>query len=570
MFGVLFYRRNFMNSSPVDEIKNRLDIVQIVGSYVKLQKAGANFRALCPFHSEKNPSFFVSPSRQMWHCFGGCGQGGDIFKFIMQIEGVEFGDALRLLAQKAGVELRKERPELKTQRRRLYEICELATRFFEKQLKDSKAGKQAQEYLLSRGIKEESIKKWRLGWSPDAWQGLSDFLVGKGYERQEIGRAGLAVKQEQGSFYDRFRSRIIFPVFDLHSQVIGFGGRIFGQGPEEVAKYVNTPNTLLYDKSRVLYGLDRAKLSIRKTKACLLVEGYTDTILVSQAGFQNVVATSGTALTTYQLNALKRYSENLLTAFDMDLAGDSATKRGIDLARSMGFDIKVLLLPDGSDPADIVSKDTKLFEKLINEARSILDFYFETTLSRTDASTPEGKKTISSILLPVIKRIPNSIERSFWTQKLANLLQVREEDVLEELKKVKVGPELYVQTIGSPQNIAALEKKSRKELLQERALTLAIKFPQHAQLVKDVKEKTGLDKQRLDYLAFKAEVEDINGKEALSEIQFCLAEIQSLEIKDKMAQISRDIKKAEQEKNLRKVQELTKNFTQLVKKVKLS
>ncbi|MDI6591754.1 MAG: DNA primase, partial [Patescibacteria group bacterium] len=468
--------------NPIDEIKNRLDIVEVIGNYIKLQKAGANFRALCPFHSEKKPSFFVSPARQIWHCFG-CNLGGDIFRFIMQIEGVEFGDALRILAQKAGVELKPIRPELKTERQRLYEICEIATRFFEKQLEESSAGKEAKKYLLNRGISESSIKKWRLGYAPDVWQGLSDFLVSKGYQREEIEKAGLAIKSES-SFFDRFRGRIIFPIFDLNSQVIGFGGRVFqkskikNQKYEEIAKYINTPNTLLYDKSRVLYGLDKAKVEIRKKNFCILVEGYIDLIMVHQTGFENAVATSGTALTDWQLKILKRYSENLMTAFDMDVAGDSATKRGINLAQAQGFDVKVILLPKDSDPAEIISKDPKIWEKLVTEAKSILDFYFETTFSKFDSKTLEGKKEISKILLPVIKQIPNKIIQAHWIQELAKKLEAKEEDIESELKKISVPSEIETEKEQLPEI-----KKSRLEMLEERLITLILKSPQNLNLI---------------------------------------------------------------------------------------
>ncbi|TSC75322.1 MAG: DNA primase [Parcubacteria group bacterium Gr01-1014_30] len=567
-----------MASSQVAEIKNRLDIVELIGSYIKLQKAGANFRALCPFHSEKSPSFFVSPSRQIWHCFGGCGQGGDIFKFIMLIEGVEFGDALRQLAQKAGVVLKRESPELRTQRQRLYEICELATLFFEKQLEEQRSGKLAKEYLLRRGINEESVKKWRIGWSPEVWQGLSDFLVSKGFSRAEIEKAGLSVKSDKGSFYDRFRGRIVFPVFDLSSQVVGFGGRVFASSAEalakaekeQVAKYVNIPNTLLYDKSRILYGLDKAKQDIRQKQECILVEGYTDAILVSQAGFPNVVAVSGTALTPFHLNILKRYSENLLTAFDMDFAGDSATKRGVDLAQEMGFNIKVLLLSEGSDPADIVAQDAGLFSKLLQEARSILEFYFETTFSRFNPALPENKTAISKLLLPVIKRIPNSIERSFWVRELARRLEVREDDVLEELKKV--GPKKY-DRVPENQETTVVHQKSRRELLEEQLLALAFKFPeclksldQEAQVVlADLKHRVEAQQEYFNYIYLKAEVEELQKKDALPEIQFCLKEIKCLDIKNELGQISREIKKAEQERNIQKTAELTKKFDRISK-----
>jgi len=571
--------------SVIDEIKNRLDIVEVISSYIRLQKAGSNYKALCPFHSEKNPSFFVSPARQIWHCFG-CNRGGSIFNFVMEIENVEFGDALKILAQRAGVELKPMRPELRTERQRLYEICELSTRFFETQLEGSSIGKEAKKYLLNRGISEDSIKKWRLGYAPDTWRSLIDFLISKGYKKEEIERAGVVIKSEgTHNFYDRFRGRIIFPIFDLNSQIVGFGGRIFKE--KEGAKYINTPNTLLYDKSKILYGLDRAKMEIRKKNFCILVEGYTDVILSNQSGYENVVSTSGTALTPYQLKILKRYSENLLTAFDMDIAGDWATKRGIDLAQGQGFNIKVILMPENLDPADIISKDLKDWQRLISEAKSILDFYFETTLSHFDKGTPQGKKEISKILLPVIKRIPNKIEQSHWVQKLAKELEVREEDVTEELRKIKLSEEIYGL---ESEEIINLPTKSRRELLEERLIILILiaKSPQNLEFITDeeitiltpkiqgifkkIKENL-VDGRELDviglspewanlinYCYLKAEVEEIEEKEIVPEIKNCLKELKSLEIKNKLERISQEIKEAEDKKDSSKLQKLLEEF----------
>jgi len=574
-----------MINSPVEEIKARLGIVEVVGSYIRLQKAGANYRAVCPFHSEKKPSFFVSPARQIWHCFG-CGTGGDIFKFIMQIEGIEFGDALRLLAQKAGVELKASRPELRTERKRLYEICELATKFFEKQLEGSAKGKEVKDYLLCRGISQDSIKNWRIGWAPESWSGLINFFSSRKYKVEETARAGLAIKNEQGGYYDRFRSRIMFPVFDLNGQPIGFGGRVF-QDTKEIAKYINTPNTLLYDKSRILYGLDRAKVPIRKKDFCILVEGYTDTILAHQAGIENVVSVSGTSLTSFQLNILKRYSENLFLAFDMDIAGDSASKRGIDLALAQGFNIKLIAMPEGLDPADVISKEPKDFEKLIEESLSIMEFYFKNALSRFDKTTPEGKKNISKILLPPIKRIPNRIEQSFWVQKLARELEVKEADIEEEMKKVKLeNLDFEIQPSESESKPQKVVPKSRKELLEERLLSLLLKSPnflnaveekyvscfstKSQQIFENFQNLQNLPPENADfinYLSLKSELEEIEEKEILPEIQFCLKEIQCLEIKSKLDQISKEIKKAEISNNLEKIKDLTQQFNQIAKEI---
>jgi len=580
-----------MLNSPIEEIKSRLDIVEVIGSYIKLHKAGANYRALCPFHSEKKPSFFISPARQIWHCFGSCGTGGDVFKFVMKIEGVEFGDALRILAKKAGVELKREDPKLRTERERLYEISELASKFFETQLRESPGGKEVKKYLLDRGVNEESIKKWRLGYAPDVWQGLSDFLVGRGYKREEAEKAGLSLKSEKtGNYYDRFRGRIIFPIFDLNSQVVGFGGRIFKKtirtdGQEE-AKYINSPGTMLYDKSRILYGLDKAGKAIRENGVSILVEGYFDVIIASQSGLENVVATSGTALTPYHLKILKRYSNNLLTAFDMDIAGNSATKRGIDLAQNLGFDIKIMTMPRESDPADIGRESPEKLKKLVKEAKSIYNFYFEDVISRFDRNSLEGKKKISEILLPVIKKIPNKIEQAVWIKNLAETLEVKDENILEELQKAPLEEPGEFNIEKETEKGQEKKRKTRKELLEERLSILIVKSPNKANLLKEedfkifssqvsqllnyVKEK-GINpiedisaelSNSLNYFSLKAEIDDIEDDNIGEELDSCLEEIRELAVREDLDKISHEIKKEEQGKNFKKVKELVQEFNQ--------
>jgi len=310
---------------PSDQIKEKLNIVDVIREYVPgLKQVGANHKALCPFHKEKTPSFIVSPDKQVWHCFG-CDRGGDIFKFIMEIEGIEFKDALRILAKKAGIELKPWDRSLSTKRSRLLKILDLASIFFQKTL-ESDQGKIAQGYLAKRKVNSSVAEEFKLGYAPDAWDKLLSFLKARGYKEQEIFEAGLTVKKGQRS-YDRFRNRLMFPILDVHGNVVGFTGRILGKEIEGQGKYVNTPQTLVYDKSRVLYGLSKAKEAIRKQDLCILVEGQVDVIASHQTGVKNVVAVSGSALTLPQINLIKRFTQNIALAFDVDIAGSSATKR---------------------------------------------------------------------------------------------------------------------------------------------------------------------------------------------------------------------------------------------------
>ena len=576
-----------MNSSTVEDIKNKLDITDVVGSYLTLQKVGANLRANCPFHSEKSPSFFVSPTRQMWHCFGGCQTGGDIFKFIMDIEGVEFKEALEILAQRAGIELPKwssQDAKLVSEKKRLYDIQEYAAQFFQKQL-ESTTGKKVKAYLRERGLSEESIATWRIGYAPEGRRVLSDFLVNKGYTQNEIEKAGLSLRTEKGSF-DRFWGRIMFPIADLNSRIIGFGGRLFGEG-DAVAKYINTPSTPLYDKSRVVYGLDKAKVDIRTKDSCVLVEGYTDVILMAQAGHTNVVASSGTALTSSQLRILKRYTSELITAFDMDVAGDKATKRGVELAVQEGFNVKVIVMPRGKDPADMstTASGQEEMDKLITEAGSVMDFYLASALSAFDKTTPEGKRKIGSEVLPILIKIPSKIEQAHWIKRLAEELDVTEQIIAEELNHI-AQPSVLQQT--NTKSVSVRSHKTRQELLEEQIVVLLFQSPSLLgditaeyieyfsdplkEMIENLRKIPSLELdelkevvsaevfEQLKLFSLRAEVEERGDEEEDKEFASCLRELKFLHMKAKLDNLAKEIKKAEEAKDTSRLNTLMQEF----------
>ncbi|MBU2472572.1 DNA primase [Patescibacteria group bacterium] len=585
-----------MINSPIEEIKSKLDIIDVIGGYIKLQKSGRNYKAPCPFHSEKTPSFMVSPEKQLWRCFG-CNRGGSIFDFIMEIEGVEFGDALRTLAQRAGVELNKVNPKLaaqwKTERTRLYEICDLTNRFFIKQL-ESKAGKDIQKYLFSRGLKLKTIKDWEVGYAPNHWQGLLDFLNGRGYSDEEIMKTGLIVKSETGKskrgYYDRFRDRIIFPIKNINEAVIGFTGRENPNNPDErMGKYINTPNTLIYDKSQVLYGLDKAKLDIRKKNLCILVEGQTDVLMSHQEGFNNIIASSGTALTEHQLKIIKRYTQNLAMAFDMDLAGEIATKRGIDLAIQSGLNVKVINLPNNQDPADCLQKNVSAWSNAVNQAKGFVEFYLESIFVKNDPFTGEGKKIISQEFLPVIRKIPNKVEQAHWLQELAQRIKVSESILMEELKKIKEP------IINRPLDYLE-DKKDNKECLEEYTIGLILSYPsifrrqkkkpqnifnnpdlekiyKSLKKNKDIKStKKDLSPQlekQIDHLIFKIETQRnlVDEFKPKKEIEFCFAQLKKRYLQKKLNQLNLSIKEAENKKDKISLKKLTQDFNKLSKQI---
>lgn len=490
-----------MLNSPIEEIKSKLDIVEVISQYIKLEKAGTNYKALCPFHKEKAPSFFVSPSRQIWHCFGACNTGGDIFGFVMKMENVDFPEALRLLAKKAGIELIKEDPRLRTEKQRLREICEAATDFFSKKLKENI---EVLAYLQKRGLNMETIKEFRLGFAPDSWRDLVSYLTTKGFSPLEIEKAGLAINREEPTeiknnqyqntfhssraedYYDRFRSRIIFPLQDIAGDIVGFSGRIF-QGRtslktikniEAVGKYINTPQTLIFDKGKILYGLFKTKKDLILKEATIILEGQMDFLAAWQDGVRNVVAVSGTGLTFYQLAILKRFNNNLILGFDMDEAGDKATERSIALALAKEFNIKVLRLPRGKDIAEFVQETPGRLIKIVAEAEPIMDFYFERAKKMAEPVDLESKKKIVSYFLPKIKKLVNVLDKSFWLERLSYFVNIPQKVLEDELMKIKELPpaEFTESDEKTPAYVLAEEVIiNRKEVLGESILALLIK-----------------------------------------------------------------------------------------------
>lgn len=451
--------------NEIEEIKNRIDIAEFIGGYVQLKKTGRNFKGLCPFHSEKTPSFIVSPERQMWHCFGSCGEGGDIFTFHQKIDGVSFGESIKILAEKAGVKLQNRSYEPSEKKSKSYSANELAADFYNSILNSPK-GKIAKNYLVKkRGLTEKTIKEFNLGYSTAEKDALQKELKQHDLGTLDLERAGLVAKKptlpagRQGEYRDLFWNRLMFPIRDVAGRTIGFSARTLD--PEGLPKYINTPETEIYRKSNILYGIDLAKESIRKLDHAIIVEGNMDVIASHQAGVKNVVASSGTALTENQLLLLARFTKNLKLAFDIDFAGSEATRRAIEIAWNLGFHIKVVTIESSKDPADAVREDPKIWKKALQTANHVIDYLFDSALARHQASDPLGKKLIGKDLLPVIKHIPDEIEKDHYVKRLAEELSVTGASVHEALTKVGAPKSGVPKTTGAgTQKARTLTNKS--------------------------------------------------------------------------------------------------------------
>ncbi len=426
-----------MAKDQIQEIKEKLDIVDFISHYINLEKAGKNYKALCPFHDEKTPSFMVSPDLQIYKCFG-CGKSGDVYNFLMEMEGLEFGEALRTLAEKTGVELeRAPAPKDKSRKEKLYEINNLAREYFHYLLIEHKVGKQALEYVLEkRELPMETVKEFKLGYAPDSWESLGKFLLSKKYTLSEIIETGLVVSKDTGrKFYDRFRGRVMFPLHDERGKVVGFSGRL-AKG-EDGPKYMNTPESLVFNKRRHLYGLFKSKEFIRRSKKAIVVEGHIDFLTPYSRGTKNIVASQGTALTPGQINLLSRYAEEISICFDTDLAGSKATKRGIETAEKSGLDVNVIVLPsEFKDPDDCAREDLSRWEESVSNQIPVYDYYLKQALDTYDEYSPEGKKKIAAEVLPEFKKIPDEIQRAAYLQKLSAALDMEIDVIRSALERV--------------------------------------------------------------------------------------------------------------------------------------
>ena len=474
----------YIMQNPADEIKSRLDIVDVIREYIQLKPAGINFRALCPFHREKTPSFIVSPEKQIWHCFG-CSRGGDIFSFIMGMEGLSFVEALRLLASKAGVQLKKQDPKLTSQRNRLLDIIELASKYYHKILLDNEQAKEIRDYLAKRGLASEIIKEWQVGYSLDSWDDLLNFLKSKGYSENEIFLAGMIVKKEKAAgFYDRFRGRVMFPIRDINGNAVGFSARISPakEASDKMGKYINNPQTMIYDKSKILFGLDQAKLAIKKEDLAVIVEGQMDVITAHQHGFTNLVASSGTALTADQVALLKRYSPNLALAFDMDKSGELAAERGIAQAMQAEMNIKVIELPIGKDPDECIKREPDKWRQAVANAKPVMQYYFDKTIISLDLEKVENKRRAVKVLLPVIAKLGNKIEQDFWLKQLSQTTEVAE-NLLREALSVEINQATPGRQARPTLAETVQSKLGREEMLSELLLALMLKFSLHLEYV---------------------------------------------------------------------------------------
>lgn len=574
-------------------IKDKLDIVDFLKQYVELKPAGKNFKANCPFHKEKTPSFMVSPERQTWHCFGACNEGGDLIKFLMKYENLEFYDALKILAEKAGVELKTFGNRDFQANNTLYKIMEAAKDFFEESLSKSQS---VNDYLEERGLKSETVKEFELGLAPAGTDILTRHLLKLGYNILDIEKAGLAVKTERGTYWDRFRERVMFPIYNHGGKIVAFTGRLLpGNDNPNIGKYVNSPETPIFQKSKILYGFHRTKSDIREVQAAVLVEGQMDFLMMWQDGIKNVVATSGTALTIDHLSSLRRLAEELVFGFDSDEAGQLAAERSIDLAGAYDFSVKLLMIDDQKlkDPADVVKCQPGLMKKMLENSQSAMEYYFHRYLKNTNDI--KSKKQSLRAVLGKIKILPSAIERGHWLKELSRRATVSEETLIDEMANLKITVsegERNAAPISTRQVLVwqadqGSEELSRREIIFQRLLGLLLhlksdlnKIQSHAEYFPEkylsiyqsaIGQKKSSDDlselMGLISMKFSLENDNFETEKLEKEAEILLKELKLEYLKERRQQISELIKKLEYDGEEEKLGSALREFSQISKEL---
>lgn len=469
-----------MSSGIIAEIKSKLPVLDVVGESVALRRAGAAYKGLCPFHAEKTPSFVVTPERESWHCFG-CGEHGDIFTFVMRRDGLDFREALGRLAERAGVELSERTAREDRHRARLRDAIEGAIAWYREVLRQAHQAERARAYLAERGFADETLDRFGIGYAPNTWDALTRRLRDRGFKDAELVAAGLAGPSPRGGVYDRFRGRIIIPIRDATGRAVGLGGRIMpgAEGP----KYLNSPATAVFDKSRTLYGIDLAKSAIRREKLAVIVEGYTDVMAAHQAGFTNVVASLGTALTRGQVELATRYADAIALAYDVDLAGEAATQRG--LLEELGPDtavskVRVIRIPAGKDPDELLRADPEGWRQAVTDAKPVIEYFIERAAASVDLGTPSGRREVAERVVGILRQIGNAIERDAHVPELARLTGIDERVLREALAR---GP----RPVPRPAAPVADDARAPVPLtpLESEALILLLRYPTLASEVGD-------------------------------------------------------------------------------------
>ena len=467
-----------MSSSGIAaEIKSKLSVLDVVGETVALKRAGSSYKGLCPFHGEKTPSFIVTPDRESWHCFG-CGEGGDIFSFLMRRDGLDFREALERLAEKAGVELSERTAREDRHRRRLREALEAANAWYREVFLQARQAQSAREYLHERGFTAETLERFGIGYAPNTWDALTRRLVGRGFTNRELTDAGLASPSQRGGVIDKFRGRVIIPIRDASGRAVGLGGRILPgrEGP----KYLNSPAGPLFDKSSTLFALDLAKTAIRREKVTVIVEGYTDVMAAHQAGFINVVASLGTALTRGQIELALRYADAIDLAYDVDLAGDAAAREG--LLAQLGPDhsvskVRMVRIPEGKDPDELIRTDPDAWRTAVAEAKDVVSFTIERLAAENDLASVAGKRAFTGRVLAIVKAVPDKLEQGFYLQQLARMVNVEERVLSEALLREPVRRAPASAAVPTGPGTGVPPEEPLVGPLEAEALTLLLRYP---------------------------------------------------------------------------------------------